>query len=291
MMALGAAFFRPPRQRAAPRPRLFTDDWRLSGKLCKPICSPLACREVWSAWTAHAMSSTPPSRPRTRLPRGRATRLAALKPARSSRLGPQDPSALLGARHPLVHTLHALGVVARQTLAVAVALATCAVFAAGGATWALAGGFITVHVLLALVAIAAGLRGRARRQALNLILEGRERLALAAVERERRRLLNPRTRRRLATELTGFLEGALLARGVPVASPALLADPSVVRENASDVSAFAALVRAAPASARGVAVVECLLRRRSSALYGKEAQPLGEELRRARYLLQRKPRT
>ena len=227
-----------------------------------------------------------PFRATSRLRRGRATLLAALPLIHAGSPRHQNPSALLGEGHPLVRASDALAVLSRQTLAVTAALAACSLAAVAGATWARAAALAAATVLVVLAALAAALLGEVRQRAMDLILEGRERLPLAAVKRERRRLLSPRTRVRLATGLAGVLEEALMPRGVPVASASLLADARVLRVNAGELRAVAALMRAAPASARGVALVECLLTDGCSPLYGKEVEPLREELRRASYLLQ-----
>lgn len=214
------------------------------------------------------------------------TLLASLRLSHVGAPREERATALLGAGHPLVRALDALAVLTRQTLAVTSALAACALATAAGATWAPAAALGAAAVLVVLAVLAAALLGEARRRALDLIVEGRERLPLAAVERERRRLLRPQTRARLASGLTEALEEALIPRAVPVASASLLADTRVLRENASELCAVAALVRAAPPSAGGVALVERLLRDGGSPLYGKDVRPLREELRRARYLLQ-----
>jgi hypothetical protein len=213
-------------------------------------------------------------------------RLAALTLTHLGEPGQGDPSALLGADHPLVRALDALAVLVRQTLAIASALATCAVAAAGGAPWAHAAGLSAAAVLVALVALGAGLLQKMRWQAVDLILEGRERLPLPAVQRERCRLLRWRTRTRLASSLVCVLEEALMPPRVPVAGPSLLVDDRVVRAVATELRTVAALVRATPESARGVALVERLLTDGDSALYGGEVGALRKELRRARFLLQ-----
>ena len=228
----------------------------------------------------------PTRRPSTRLRRGRATLPASLRVSDAGGPREENASALLGAEHPLVRALDALAALTRQTLAVTGALAACALAAAAGATWARAAALGAAVVLVVLAALAAALLRQARRRALDLIAEGREWLPLAAVAHERRRLLRPRTRARLASGLAEVLEEALIPRAVPVASASLLADARVLRENASELCAVAALVRTAPASAGGVALVERLLTDGCSPLYGKEVGPLREELRRARFLLQ-----
>ena len=192
----------------------------------------------------------------------------------------------MGEGHPLVCALDALAVLTRQTLAVIGALAAGAVAAVAGVTGAPAVALGAAAVLVAFAALAAALFRRARRCALDLIVEGREWLPLAVVERQRRRLLNRQTRERLATGLVGVLEDALIPPVLPVANASLLADDRVLRENASELCAVAALVRATPASAGGVALVERLLTDGGSPLYGNEVGPLREELRRARFLLQ-----
>ena len=63
-------------------------------------------------------------------------------------------------------------------------------------------------------------------------------------------------------------------------------DVGVVRAVAEDLRALAAILRAGPASARGIALAEQLLTWGGSKLHGHEPEPLREELRRVRYLLE-----
>ncbi len=85
-------------------------------------------------------------------------------------------------------------------------------------------------VLLALTLIAAVHHQCKRDRALEVILEGHERLAIDAVQKQRRRLLSPRTRRGLARTLEEIIEQAAVRRrrncgrcrrcSIPESSPA-----------------------------------------------------------------------
>jgi len=195
------------------------------------------------------------------------------------------PAAVLGPAHPLVRDCERLAVVTRQSIAVGLVLAASAgvAVAATARAWALA--VSSAVVLLALAAVAAVLRARERADALQLILEGRERLPVDAVEHERRRLVDVRTRSRLADSLEEMVRIARTPpRDEPRPAPPIFYR-RVVREVAEDLERIAALLRAQSATARGVAFAEWLLTQGSSPLYGDDPAALREELRRLHYLL------
>jgi hypothetical protein len=195
------------------------------------------------------------------------------------------PAAILGLEHPLVRDLEWLAAVARQAVAVGLILvgSVGAAVAGNERAWALAIG--SAAVLLSLAALAALLHGRERAHALQLILEGRERLPIVIVEDERRRLVDASTRRRLAKSLDDMVRiAAAPKRGLRPAPP--IFHDRVVTDVADDLGRIAALLRSESAAARGVAYTEWLLTHGVSVLYGKDASALREELRRLQYLLE-----
>lgn len=208
-------------------------------------------------------------------------RLFAVRPR-----GPQ-PAALLGAGHPLARAYERFALVGRQALIVAVLGAAGLGALAEGVAWApaLVGG--AVATLAALGLVAAGLYASRRIEARELIVAGGEHVALAVVERERRRLLSARTRLSLAASLAAMLHEATRS---PSGGARLLAPPlfeaAVVCAVADDARAIAALVRAELSEARGIALLETLMRRGGSPLYGGRVAPLRAELRRVRFLLE-----
>jgi hypothetical protein len=212
-------------------------------------------------------------------------RLRGPGPSSSGVMRRPAPVAVLGFEHPLVRDLDWHAVVARQSLAIGVILIGSAVAAVGGIgrAWALA--ISAAAVLLGLAAVAALLHGRERAHALQLILEGRERLPIVIVEQERRRLVDASTRRRLADSLDDIVRTAAAPRRrQPRPAPPIFHD-RVVAEVADDLGRVAALLRSQPAGARGVALAEWLLTQGRSPLHGKDAAALREELRRVQFLL------
>jgi hypothetical protein len=196
------------------------------------------------------------------------------------------PAALLGQGHPLARDVESLDVVARHAVAVLAAVLCGVVGALAGEPWGvpvLLGGTAT---LAGFGAAAAALRGRTRQHALMLVLEGHEGLPLPAVERERRRLLGAKERRRLSR---GLLTVAREAQRPPPFAPFPVPPVfvvEVVREVAPDLRRLATALQAEPPNdARAVALVERLLRSGLSPLYGADADALRAEVRRLEYLL------
>ena len=190
---------------------------------------------------------------------------------------------LLGVSHPLAVLLHMWETAIEQVLGVAAVQAAGVGLMCGGAPFGL-----SLALAAAVVQIALGWRlallGMVRRDlCLELIIEGRGGVPLAAVEHERRRL-DPRRRARLARLIEELVE---LADRWPTrpAQPRPLFDSRVVRQVAPQLRETACLVRAGDPPAPGVALVERLVTSGTSPLYGSEVEQLRQELGRARYLL------
>jgi hypothetical protein len=200
---------------------------------------------------------------------------------------------VLGPDHPLAGVQDALTAVACQSLAIVCLLAASLIALAYGARWAPGIAASAGLVLLVLGAVGALLRQRRRDHVLALIAEGREELQLEAVERERSRLLDRRTRTRLAASFDSLVEEA--ARPPVVPGPPLF-DRAVVGSVADELYELAALLRDEPSSSRGVALARCLLSDGvASPLYRANVTELREELRRILHLLractaERRPR-
>lgn len=211
-----------------------------------------------------------------------------LRPLHSAAAGPAPrptAAAILGPAHPLVRDLERLAVVVRQSLAVGVVLAAslCAAIGTTARAWALA--MSSAVVLLALAAAAAVLRGRQRADALQLVREGRERLPVAAVEHERRRLEDARTRLRLADSLEEMIRIVVTPPQRDPRPAVPIFHRSMVGEAVQDLQRTATLLRSPTAPARGVALAESLVTNGLSPLYGDDVAALREELRRVQYLL------
>jgi hypothetical protein len=211
-----------------------------------------------------------------------------LRALHSAATGPAPrptPDVILGSAHPLVGDLERLAVVARQSIAVGVLLVVSAGAAIGITAQAWAVALSSAVVLVTLFAVAAVVRGRERAHALQLIREGRERLPVAAVEHERWRLVDARTRSRLADSLDDMVQSvATPRRRDPRPVPPIL-HRRVVADVVQDLECIATLLRSQTALARGVALVEWLLTEGLSPLYGDDVAALREELRRVQFLL------
>jgi hypothetical protein len=191
-------------------------------------------------------------------------------------------SSVLGADHPLVRVGAALESVVSQSLAVGAILTGSIIALREGATWAGALVVSAAVVLLAFMFAAAALRQRKRDCALDLIIAGRDELPLAAVQRERRRLLAPRTRTVLTKHIDAILEEA---SGPHVLSARVPVDAAVVRAVAPDLRAVIQQLRADHPAARGIALTKRLVTNGDSPLYGHDPRLLREEITRVRHLL------
>jgi hypothetical protein len=200
---------------------------------------------------------------------------------------PMEPSSILGPSHPLTRAMRDSAAVVRQARAVAMVLAATLTAGLNGLAWAWAGTGGAIAVLAGLGVTAIALRVRASWAAREVIAGGGERLPLAPIERERARLLADRTRSTLAASLERILTEARATRGrfdPPSTRP--LFDVRVVQAVDEDLRVVAADLRSGPASARGIALAEQLVTWGGSELHGHELEPLREQLRRVRYLLE-----
>jgi hypothetical protein len=191
--------------------------------------------------------------------------------------------AALGTDHPLAHALELQTVFVRDVLAVVgVALALAAATVIGFVSWPA----LVIALVVAGALVAAGLFARAavRSRALDVIAEGRERVPVPAVARERERLLDARHRRMLAGSLARLRSAA--ERPAPWAPRSTVpAYPGTLRAVGPELAELEALLAQPLGTARGVALVKRLLVDGVSPLHGGDAQRLREELRRITLLL------
>ncbi len=192
----------------------------------------------------------------------------------------RSASAVLGSEHPLARATEALDSVVRQWLAVAAVLVGSIIDLMVGRAWAVPLAASATVVLLGLTAIAAACRQSQRDRALALILEGRESVRVAAVQRQRRRLRDPRARTTLARNLAVMIDQASTRRGLTACRIRPLFHPAVIRAVADDLDAVIRLLGSDRAPVRGVAHVEHLLTDAFSPLYRNQVEPLREELHR-----------
>jgi hypothetical protein len=196
-----------------------------------------------------------------------------------------SPRDLLGSEHPFTRANDMLGVLLRQAGAVSVLLLGsigALILGAGQAVPFVIGSSI---VGLVLAALAGEQWDRRRFAARQLVLDGRESLPLAPVQRERHRLLEARTRHYVARSFERVLQH-VTRRPAPVpASVRPLFDVGTVSSVTEDLREIVRLLHSGVAHARGVALAERLLTEGVSPLYGYDAIALRDELRRVRYLL------
>jgi hypothetical protein len=190
----------------------------------------------------------------------------------------ESASALLGPAHPMARSTEALESAVRQAVAVAAMLVGSVIDVSEGRRWATSLAASAAVVLLVLTLLVAACRQRRRDCALALIIEGRESVPIAAVQRQRRRLLTERTRTALAGNLTGMIEQASTRRRPPACRIVPLFDRAVIAAVADDLRTVSGLLCAGSAPARGVALIERLLTDARSPLYGNDADALREEL-------------
>jgi hypothetical protein len=175
-------------------------------------------------------------------------------------------------------------VVRRQLLAVGAfipALTGAVAIGSAAAPWLLGADAL---IAAALGGFAAVLRQRRREYALDLILEGRERLPLAAVADERRRLLE-RSHRRMLAHTLELIRRAAQEQPPWLRSSALPYCARTLSVTASQLEEIERLLRGDAAGLRGIALTQRLLVDGSSPLHGQDAQRLSEELRRITMLL------
>jgi hypothetical protein len=196
-----------------------------------------------------------------------------------------SPGDLLGAEHPFTRANEALAVFRRQIGAVGLVLVAGVGGLILGVGQALPVVIGCAIVLLVLAVLAGEQWDRRRFAARQLVLDGRESLPLGPVQRERRRLLEARTRHYVARSFERVLQH-VTRRPAPVpASVRPLFDVGTVASVTEDLREIVKLLHKGVAHARGVALAERLLTEGVSPLYGYDAIALRDELRRVRYLL------
>jgi hypothetical protein len=196
-----------------------------------------------------------------------------------------SPGDLLGSEHPYTRANDALAAFWRQLGAVGLLLLASIGALIVGLGEALPLLISSAIVALALAALAGEQWDRRRFAARQLVLDGRESLPLGPVQRERRRLLEARTRHYVARSFERVLQH-VTRRPAPVPpSVRPLFDVGTVASVTEDLREIVKLLHSGVAHARGVALAERLLTEGVSPLYGYDAIALRDELRRVRYLL------
>jgi hypothetical protein len=196
----------------------------------------------------------------------------------------QAAGALLGLGHPLVGLLSACHTTADEIAVVAALQVAGVVLLWASAPHALALTVAAAAVQLALDVRFGMLTLYRRELCRDLVIDGRGRLPLAALQRELRRLRDPRLQARLARsveELAHTIDHRRheLGLGPPFYRSHVLA---AVEPELRDV---ARSLHADGAGVRGVALLDRLISSGTSPLYGARVEPLRDELGRIRYLL------
>ena len=190
--------------------------------------------------------------------------------------------ASLGAGHPLVVVLGRVEGVFEQMVLVTAVQAAGVVMFSGRLRLSLL--IAAAMVQLALLCVLAALRLRRGELCLELIVAGRASLPLACIGRVRGRLLDPRKWEQLARSVDEVV-GLAGAASAPTRSASASVRRSGHSRGCARASQVASLLRGARPSVRGVALVAWLLTSAATPLYGASAEPLRQELGRARYLL------
>jgi hypothetical protein len=193
---------------------------------------------------------------------------------------------VLGRSHPLTRGIDAVGCVSKQWLTCAAVMAGALIARIEGDARAVAVAVSAGLVLLTLTVVVLALRRRVRDEAMHLIAEGHEALPIAVVQRQRQRLLSPRTRDTLARTLEMMLRQALRPPRIMTRGARPLFSLLVIASVAPDLRALISVLRTKNASARGVGLLERLITHGDSPLYGREAAVLREELRRVQRALE-----
>jgi hypothetical protein len=178
----------------------------------------------------------------------------------------------------MVRAVEAVRYTGRQWVHVAAVLTGSAIARLEGHAWALSLTCAAAAVLAVLSVMLGARRQRERDCAIALILDGRERIAIVAVQRERRRLRSERTRHALARSIERILRQAderRLLRFTPVPFDAV-----VVTSVADELLDVVRRLEAPGVSAREVALAERLIGHALSPLYGRDSDSLRQALRR-----------
>lgn len=199
--------------------------------------------------------------------------------ARERRVAVSRPGTDLLPDHPLLRASEAVAYTARQCLHVAAVLTGSVIALIESDHWAMPLAYSAASVLIVLTGLLFAHVQRERDCAIVLILEGREMLAIAPVQRQRKRLLAPRTRDRII----GELEDAI--HQVRRAGPSFSLTPprferAVVTAVIDELHDVIRLLDHSGCSARAIASAERLVEQATSPLYGRDVNALRDELRR-----------
>lgn len=193
---------------------------------------------------------------------------------------------LLGREDPLVEALDRLAVAVAQliVLLAVLLLSVAAVIAGvqGAVPFAIAGAVVSIGSVCR-----TALRASDRRErACDLLISGRGDVALAVVDRERSRLLDPRRRETLARSYESLGDEPSASGTVP-SRASVIVSPRVMATVRPELALIAVLLRDDAVSVRGVAAAERLITTGGSSLFGRDHEMIRQDLRRIAHLLRR----
>jgi hypothetical protein len=192
--------------------------------------------------------------------------------------------AALGREHPLARSEERVrwlsGQVATATMLVVASVVGLVLGAEDLKTFAFVA-IVVQAVLLIALSIATSTR---RERAIELIASGRGGLPLAAIQRERARLADPRRAQLLARSLDALRREARLAyRRRPLHRPLYV--PAVIRAVDGDLARISQVLRSCRTDLMALARIERLLVGSSSPLYDADTRRLRDELHRIQFSL------
>ena len=208
-----------------------------------------------------------------------------LSASRAHGVGGVAERTVLRSDHPLLRATEAVHYTGRQWVHVAAVLTGSVIARIEGREWAGPLVDTAAIVLLILTVLVAAHKQRERDCAIELVMEGRETVPIAAVQRQRRRLLADQTRNGLAGDLEDLIRQSARPSRFQLRVMPLPFDPTVLTMAAGELRDVIRLLRTEDVSARGVARAERLVERAMSPLYGQDVVALREELCRVRDLL------
>ena len=199
--------------------------------------------------------------------------------ARERRVAVSRPGTDLLPDHPLLRASEAVAYTARQCIHAAAVLTGSVIALIESDHWAMPLAYSAASVLIVLTGLLFAHVQRERDCAIVLILEGRETLAIAAVQRQRKRLLAARTRERIIDEFVGAIHEVCRR------SPSFSLTPprferAVVAAVTDELQDVICLLGDGGCSARAIASAERLVEQATSPLYGRDVNTLRDELRR-----------
>ena len=191
---------------------------------------------------------------------------------------------VLGPDHPLTRATSRLSVAVEQCITISGLLAVGVYGLIEGLSIGLPLAVAAGTVLVVLLGRVGALIESRNHRAVGLIAEGRGSLPVEAVVRERRRLLDPSDRERMARTLDVIRAEVARPGGAACHRVQPLYNVAVVRGVASELGELATLVREG-GELRGLARAEQLVTDGRSPLYGESEVVLHQELGRIRFLL------